>query len=552
MKKSKIIVFLLSLFILCISVVKAKENPFALDWKNDDKATTYNLLGVIDTNLVYGDGYVNFRLDMNKNTEEIKTIMRRYDHEGNIVKEKKINDKLVVNATTDGEYIYVLQFDIDYLRSQERSLQETYGINTMAGGSPYYSEEVGLSVIKYDGNFTLEEQYDFLNEDIEKLDYNDELERTEIMQFGGRLLGYDTMTVDENGVYLLTYGMGVVEFDKELQELSYYEPDYDPESNTMKKYFDQVYQTSKLGAKMDNGIISLDSNEQNIAYTSLSCVPDIATIFSMRSEKSIKGVATITYAPEETCDLNGYIGLTDSEGKTIWEKDLEYDLLAINVKLIGDYVVAVGLSEDGTEILVYDLEGNLVQNITTDIVGYTHLVPTKNGFIVSKNTTDSKKCYYPELSSVEPYSEISDESQGKINDILDSLEDCSYCVTYTTTEVYHLPYNINKEITGEGELEVKEDAYSGEEVEVKASPKFGWKIDKLIVRDANGNEIEVKDGKFVMPSSEVTIEVTFTKIIEAIIENPNTASISITGLVLFACALGYITYKNYKKVKFLK
>ncbi len=551
MKKSKIIVFLLSLFVLCMSVVEAKENPFALDWNNTDKATTYSLLGAIDTNLVYGDGYVNFRLDMNEYTEEISTIMRRYDHEGNIIKEKKITDKVVINATTDGEHTYVLQLNIGYLRSQVKSLQETYGINTMATQGPSYSEEIGLSVIKYDGNFAIEEQYDFLYEDMEQLDNNDEFVGTLIMQLGGRLLGYDTMTADENSVYLLTYGMGVVELDKDLSELSYYRPDYNPESNTVKKYFDQVYKTSKLGSKMDNGIISLDSNEQNTAYTSLSCIPDLATIFSMDMRRSEKAV--LNYDPEEdTCDLNGYIGLTDSEGQPIWEKELTNDLLAINVKLIGDYVVAIGLSEDGTEILVYDLEGNLVQNITTDMVGYTHLLPTDNGFIVSKNTTDSKTCHYPVPESVEPYSEISEESQDEVYNILYSLEGCVYCATYTTTEVYHLPYNINKETTGEGEVKVQDNAYAGEEVEVEASPKLGWMIDKLVVRDANGNEIEVKDGKFVMPSGEVTIEITFTKIIEEIIQNPNTAAISITGLVLFAGALGYIAYRNYKKIRFLK
>ncbi len=55
-----------------------------------------------------------------------------------------------------------------------------------------------------------------------------------------------------------------------------------------------------------------------------------------------------------------------------------------------------------------------------------------------------------------------------------------------------------------------------------------------------------------MPTSDVIIEVKLKKIVEEIIENPNTAAISITGLVLVAGGLGYISYKNYKKLKFLK
>ena len=57
------------------------------------------------------------------------------------------------------------------------------------------------------------------------------------------------------------------------------------------------------------------------------------------------------------------------------------------------------------------------------------------------------------------------------------------------------------------------NAAEGDEVTVTVTPNDGYELDKLVVKDKDGNEIEVteKDGKytFTMPASEVEITAEF-------------------------------------------
>ena len=48
-----------------VGVVEARKNPFVIDWNDNNKNITYGLAGMVDTNLVYGDGYVTFHVNMN-------------------------------------------------------------------------------------------------------------------------------------------------------------------------------------------------------------------------------------------------------------------------------------------------------------------------------------------------------------------------------------------------------------------------------------------------------------------------------------------------------
>ena len=166
--KKRSIAFFLCLFFLCIGIVQAKEDPFALDWKNDDKATTFEQVGIIDANLIYNDDYVNFRIDMNPYNQKISTILRRYDHDGNLVKEKELVHKLVKNIVTDGEYIYAVTFDIGSMYGGYYA--ETFGIDpAQYGVSSYDDYEIGLSIVKFNKNFAIEEEFNFKESDLECL-----------------------------------------------------------------------------------------------------------------------------------------------------------------------------------------------------------------------------------------------------------------------------------------------------------------------------------------------------------------------------------------------
>ncbi len=64
-------------------------------------------------------------------------------------------------------------------------------------------------------------------------------------------------------------------------------------------------------------------------------------------------------------------------------------------------------------------------------------------------------------------------------------------------------------ITGGTVTVDKKTAAAGEEVTVTATPNSKYLLDKVTVKDADNNDVEVKDGKFTMPAKAVTVSATF-------------------------------------------
>ena len=67
---------------------------------------------------------------------------------------------------------------------------------------------------------------------------------------------------------------------------------------------------------------------------------------------------------------------------------------------------------------------------------------------------------------------------------------------------------ITVEADTNGTVSVPQYAYFEDSVEVKISPKLGYEIDKLTIT-ADGENLELKSNKFMMPSADVTINATF-------------------------------------------
>ena len=127
----------------------------------------------------------------------------------------------------------------------------------------------------------------------------------------------------------------------------------------------------------------------------------------------------------------------------------------------------------------------------------------------------------------------------------DSIESSTNEVYPAFIEKYSNDYIIEKEETEQGKLEVNlTNAKAGTKVTFKASPKFGYKVAKVVVLDSNNNEIEVnmEDSSFIMPSSDVIVKVTY----EAIIENPKTGVIDVSLIMLIVCGLSFVLYKSFK------
>ena len=59
-------------------------------------------------------------------------------------------------------------------------------------------------------------------------------------------------------------------------------------------------------------------------------------------------------------------------------------------------------------------------------------------------------------------------------------------------------------------------ALKGEVVSIVTTVKEGYELKEVTVKDASNNVVEVKDGKFVMPDSEVTVTATFAKLTQVV------------------------------------
>lgn len=88
-------------------------------------------------------------------------------------------------------------------------------------------------------------------------------------------------------------------------------------------------------------------------------------------------------------------------------------------------------------------------------------------------------------------------------------------------------------------------SFAGQTVTITTKANDKYALSKLVVTDKNGNEIEVKDGKFVMPESDVTITATFKENVEV----PKTIdNVSLyLSLALISAAFSIIAFRKIKQ-----
>ncbi len=552
MKKSKKIILLLSLFFMFIGTVSAKDDPFAFDWRDTNSIISHDTYS-INVNLKYRNGYLTIY-----NSEERNTFIRYYDIDGNTIKEKKLNNIMTFDAITNDDNIYLL------------SLVPDYDYNPVP------------KIIKLDDDFSIEKAY-YLDEEY-SYDYGSFIG---VANYIAPEYGMSTLSIVNNRLYILGEGFQIRSLDLDLETIKTIKS----EETTMKKYFPGIYYLATLtyienkdlvdqeirdyceyelegdcdsfyywlvnnksnyyqGLFQEAGVsfISADTNDKytGISAVDISCGGSGSWLFSFFINNSVAGPLSasedeygIAQIAMECPTPNALLGLLDKDGKTIWiEENKDYTAFT-NVKLVGDYIVALGLYDYDFygDIVIYDLDGNVVQTIENKKSGYQFLASTKDGFLAT-DVDASNQCREEENVELEPQNYRS-----------------SSCYTELTTEHYALPHNITVTVEGEGEVKANEQSFSGKKEIIEITPKAGYKVESVTVTDTEGNIIEVEDNSFTMPASDVTIAV---KIVEEVIEeapvieNPNTNAFPIVGLVILAVGLGYLVYKNYKKFKFLK
>ncbi len=200
----------------------------------------------------------------------------------------------------------------------------------------------------------------------------------------------------------------------------------------------------------------------------------------------------------------------------------------VDVALFDNYVYAVGTNYNNIDI--YDLNGNLIDS-----------------FDVKDLYSDKED----DDISISVDNIISDEDGIVVSyTVCDVVDNCSVNCKNGILR-YSKPYNVVAKTDGNGTVKVSSDTnYTGSDVTFTIEPREGYVLDKVKVTDSDGNVVVFKDNTFTMPSSDVTIEVTFVK--KDVTKNPDTSDIAIIGSIIIIVAGVVLTLVNLRKIKELE
>ena len=220
-----------------------------------------------------------------------------------------------------------------------------------------------------------------------------------------------------------------------------------------------------------------------------------------------------------------------------------YPHVGTHVTVSGDNIILLSNYSDHQIFNVYNKQGELSNHfedkikepielmpIYTDLEGEHLFTVYQSTINICASKTQPKKSYMPTLLAYN-YDDLLDHPQSKVS-------------------FYAVTYKINtKVVSGKGTIKISSSsAASGEEVVFEIEPEDGYVLGEVRVTDSAGNVIVFTDYKFTMPSSDVTIEVTFIKQSA----NPNTGDLAITILILIAMAIGSLALVQKKKLNELK
>lgn len=218
----------------------------------------------------------------------------------------------------------------------------------------------------------------------------------------------------------------------------------------------------------------------------------------------------------------------------------------------GVVATAIGLCGQGcyyAHVIKYDLAGNEIFDTGSDFsCQYNKIFNSKNEFGINDGyiVIGSGYTIFPvvkyDYSGNELWRYKADDAKDiSLFDITENYnEDGDFngyvVIGYMDNDLVMLKYTYpNYEIgiddnTDEGTVLVKKNGVPGEIVKVSVTPKEGYTLKRIVVKDESGKEIEVSsDGTFVMPDGKVTVTAIYNKI-----TNPETVSVCyvILGVIL--------------------
>ena len=236
----------------------------------------------------------------------------------------------------------------------------------------------------------------------------------------------------------------------------------------------------------------------------------------------------------------------------------------VKLGLDGDVVFSAQYEGNGINSVYYDVISDYTPNgydgyIVTAVVGNETITDAKP--VILKYDFNGKKVYEVNYPLTENFVfEIMNnyDGDGKQNGYLlfstksyravkreIETQAINKCSGLMLAKYMYLNYPVVKEATEEGTISVKSDAYPGEVVKVNVTVKEGYSLKRIIVKDENGNEIEVNgDGTFIMPEGKVTVSAIYNRIV-----NPDTVSACyiVLGIILVIAIGSTIVMKEKNK-----
>ena len=515
MKKVKFIIVAL-LMLLCATQVNAEatqEGPFYFDWENTLLTDVRDIVVEVSDNFSFKNGTVIVRTIYDEENNTFSIELERRDLKGNIIKTNTIEDNAFFSAITDHENIYIVT--ISYA-SKERSVGST-------------STQM---IVKLDENLEVVKTLPF------EENYTPGVEG----MINARRFGHDILAIKDDYLYVFCGEEYMLKTKLELdkwetmeykeEDFDTYFPDLSTEYKIMEKWMGQL-----------NGNVELTNDYIDFDVTT-HIYDDKMITSGMRYSLNVQPGDAGGEAEYEM-PFAGVIKIYDKEGNIVFEQTNKNYMKFFEARIMGDYVVAIGLSEStmmgngntstlGNDIVVYDLEGNLLQTIETE-GSYVFLNEIASGFVAT-HVESCEEIPNPAIPKGVPY--VSDSNAG-VNS--------TYTICTYNTEAYYLPLNIETKVIGEGKgtIEAVKSGRKGEEITFKVTPEKGYVLGEVRVTDKTGNTVVFTDYTFTMPNADVTIEAIFVP------ENSDTADIEIITIVGLLVICGFVVLNSIKKIKAL-
>lgn len=416
------------------------------------------------------------------------------------------NTEFIMSSKMDDKYVIMRTFDVVLLSSSgkyENLIECDLSLlveDELVCFNAYYDSESSTSstyITLYDSSFNekITKQYDITYGDI------------------------------NNSIIITKYNDYYVLLDREFLEI------VDILDSNLNEISDDVYY--EIAQYYDNIFESIFDSIVNANY-------DFAYIVQIKNNQYLLFAGADSYYGTNVDFL-----LYDEIGNIVTKLDIPIDNIINGVSgaIANDGIYVAYLSEVGELFLEkYDKNGKelynyslskLINNSFSTGLNLYNIYVDENEVNITISDPDASKHSLDSLSLP--------------NEPLDDAD--SYLISFK------INYDITTNITGFGDLNVEETGVYNEEKVMQITPEPGNEISDLVITDSAGNNISYTDDyKFIMPNSDVVIDVTFELKTatpsgnEIDIENPSTGAVLPISILIGGIIVSFVIY-NYTKKK---